>query len=80
MIGELQRLGYAIKPGAIYLLLDSLQKKDYLSVEMKREWRRTLSEYPAMWEGKKDITSENLFSGSFGLDWPNGVRYRLIDV
>jgi hypothetical protein len=51
-----------------------------LSIEMKQEWHRALSEYPAMREGKKDVTLENLFSGSFSLDWPNGVRYRLIGV
>ena len=37
MIEELRRHGYEMSPGTIYPLLHSLQKKGYLSVEVKRE-------------------------------------------
>jgi PadR family transcriptional regulator len=37
MIEELRRHGYEMSPGTIYPLLHSLEKKGYLSVEVKRE-------------------------------------------
>jgi PadR family transcriptional regulator PadR len=53
MIEELRRHGYEMSPGTIYPLLHSLQKKGYLSVEVKREGRRHWREYSATKEGKK---------------------------
>jgi PadR family transcriptional regulator, regulatory protein PadR len=52
MIEELRRHGYKMSPGTIYPLLHSLQKKGYLSVEVKREGRRSWREYSATKEGK----------------------------
>ena len=57
MIEELRRHGYEISPGTIYPLLHSLQKKGYLSVEMKREGRRSWREYSATKEGKKVLNA-----------------------
>ena len=53
MIEELRRHGYEMSPGTIYPLLHSLQKKGYLSVEVKREGRRAWREYSATKEGKR---------------------------
>jgi PadR family transcriptional regulator PadR len=53
MIEELRRHGYEMSPGTIYPLLHSLQKKGYLSVEVKREGRRAWREYCATKEGRK---------------------------
>ena len=57
MIGELRRHGYEMSPGTIYPLLHSLQKKGYLSVEVKREGRRSWREYSATKEGKKVLNA-----------------------
>jgi PadR family transcriptional regulator PadR len=57
MIEELRRHGYEMSPGTIYPLLHSLQKKGYLSVEMKREGKRAWREYSATKEGKKVLTA-----------------------
>jgi DNA-binding PadR family transcriptional regulator len=57
MIEELRRHGYEMSPGTIYPLLHSLQKKGYLSVEMKREGRRSWREYSATKEGKKVLNA-----------------------
>ena len=53
MIEELRRHGYEMSRGTIYPLLHSLQKKGYLSVEVKREGRRSWREYSATKEGKR---------------------------
>ena len=53
MIEELRRHGYEMSPGTIYPLLHSLEKKGYLSVEVKREGRRAWREYSATREGKR---------------------------
>jgi DNA-binding PadR family transcriptional regulator len=53
MIEELRRHGYEMSPGTIYPLLHSLEKKGYLSVEVKREGRRAWREYSATKEGRK---------------------------
>jgi PadR family transcriptional regulator PadR len=53
MIEELRQHGYEMSPGTIYPLLHGLQKKGYLSVEVKREGRRAWREYSATKEGKK---------------------------
>jgi PadR family transcriptional regulator, regulatory protein PadR len=57
MIQELRRHGYEMSPGTIYPLLHSLQKKGYLSVEVKREGKRAWREYSATKEGKKVLTA-----------------------
>jgi DNA-binding PadR family transcriptional regulator len=57
MIGELRRHGYELSPGTIYPLLHGLQKKGYLSVEVKREGRRAWREYSATHEGKKVLNA-----------------------
>ena len=57
MIEELRRHGYEMSPGTIYPLLHSLQKKGYLSVEVKREGKRAWREYSATKEGKKVLTA-----------------------
>jgi PadR family transcriptional regulator PadR len=57
MIEELRRHGYEMSPGTIYPLLHSLQKKGYLSVEMKREGKRAWREYSATKEGKKVLNA-----------------------
>jgi PadR family transcriptional regulator PadR len=57
MIEELRRHGYEMSPGTIYPLLHSLQKKGYLSVELKREGRRAWREYSATKEGKKVLNA-----------------------
>ncbi|HXM28319.1 MAG TPA: PadR family transcriptional regulator [Chthoniobacterales bacterium] len=57
MIEELRRHGYEMSPGTIYPLLHSLQKKGYLSVELKREGKRAWREYSATKEGKKVLTA-----------------------
>src|ERR1700724_1946853 len=57
MIEELRHHGYEMSPGTIYPLLHSLQKKGYLSVEVKREGRRAWREYSATKEGKKVLTA-----------------------
>jgi PadR family transcriptional regulator len=57
MIEELRRHGYEMSPGTIYPLLHSLQKKGYLSVEVKREGRRSWREYSATKEGKKVLNA-----------------------
>ena len=57
MIEELRRHGYEMSPGTIYPLLHSLQKKGYLSVEVKREGRRSWREYSATKEGKKALNA-----------------------
>ena len=57
MIEELRRHGYEMSPGTIYPLLHSLQKKGYLSVEVKREGRRAWREYSATKEGKKVLNA-----------------------
>jgi PadR family transcriptional regulator len=43
MIEELRRHGYEMSPGTISPLLHSLQKKGYLSVEVKREGKARLA-------------------------------------
>src|SRR5258708_24352918 len=65
MIEELRRHGYEMSPGTIYPLLHSLQKKGYLSVEVKREGRRAWREYSATKEGKKVLNAANGNSASF---------------
>ncbi len=55
MIKELRRHGYEMSPGTIYPLPHSLQKKGYLSVEVKREGRRAWREYSATKEGRKAL-------------------------
>jgi DNA-binding PadR family transcriptional regulator len=57
MIEELRRHCYEMSPGTIYPLLYSLQKKGYLSVEMKREGKRAWREYSATKEGKKVLSA-----------------------
>ena len=57
MITELRRHGYEMSPGTIYPLLHSLQKKGYLSVEVKREGRRAWREYSATKEGRKALNA-----------------------
>jgi PadR family transcriptional regulator PadR len=57
MIEELRRHGYEMSPGTIYPLLHGLQKKGYLSVEVKREGRRFWREYSATKEGKKVLNA-----------------------
>jgi PadR family transcriptional regulator PadR len=57
MIEELRRHGYEMSPGTIYPLLHSLQKKGYLSVEVKREGRRSWREYSATKEGKRVLSA-----------------------
>jgi PadR family transcriptional regulator PadR len=57
MIEELRRHGYEMSPGTIYPLLHSLEKKGYLSVEVKREGRRAWREYSATKEGKKVLNA-----------------------
>src|ERR1700722_8536784 len=57
MIEELRRHGYEMSPGTIYPLLHSLQKKGYLSVEVKREGRRAWREYSATKEGKRVLNA-----------------------
>lgn len=57
MIEELRRHGYEMSPGTIYPLLHSLQKKGYLSVELKREGKRAWREYSATKEGKKVLAA-----------------------
>ena len=72
MIEELRRHGYEMSPGTIYplqriavtfvgsttpALLHSLQKKGYLSVEVKREGRRAWREYSATKEGKRVLNA-----------------------
>ena len=44
-------------PGTIYLPLHSLQKNGYLSVEVKREGRRSWREYSATKEGKRVLSA-----------------------
>jgi PadR family transcriptional regulator, regulatory protein PadR len=60
MIEELRRHGYEMSPGTIYPLLHSLQKKGYLSVEVRREGRRSWREYSATKEGKRVLNSAKL--------------------
>jgi PadR family transcriptional regulator len=55
MIEELRRHGYKMSPGTIYPLLHGLQKRGYLSVEVKREGRRAWREYSATKKGKKAL-------------------------
>jgi PadR family transcriptional regulator PadR len=57
MIEELRRHGYEMSPGTIYPLLHSLKKKGYLSVEVKREGRRSWREYSATKEGKRVLNA-----------------------
>ena len=57
MIEELRGHGYEMSPGTIYPLLHSLQKKGYLSVEVKREGRRAWREYSATKEGKRVLNA-----------------------
>ena len=57
MIEELRRHGYEMSPGTIYPLLHCLQKKGYLSVEVKREGRRAWRQYSATKEGKKVLNA-----------------------
>jgi DNA-binding PadR family transcriptional regulator len=57
MIEELRRHGYELSPGTIYPLLHGLQKKGYLSVEVKREGRRAWREYSATKEGKRVLNA-----------------------
>jgi PadR family transcriptional regulator PadR len=57
MIEELRSHGYEMSPGTIYPLLHSLQKKGYLSVEVKREGRRSRREYSATKEGKRVLSA-----------------------
>jgi PadR family transcriptional regulator, regulatory protein PadR len=57
MIEELRSHGYEMSPGTIYPLLHSLQKKGYLSVEVKREGRRSWREYSATKEGKRVLSA-----------------------
>ena len=57
MIEELRRHGYEMSPGTIYPLLHNLQKKGYLSVEVKREGRRAWREYSATKEGKRVLNA-----------------------
>jgi PadR family transcriptional regulator, regulatory protein PadR len=59
MIEELRRRGYEMSPGTIYPLLHSLQKKGYLSVEVKREGRRAWREYSATKKAKKCLMQPN---------------------
>ena len=65
MIEELRRHGYEMSPGTIYPLLHSLQKKGYLSVEVKREGKRAWREYSATKEGKKVLTAAKRKGKSF---------------
>src|ERR1700730_6086705 len=60
MIEELRHHGYEMSPGTIYPLLHSLQKKGYLSVEVKREGRRAWREYSATKEGKRVLNASQL--------------------
>jgi len=62
MIEELRRHGYEMSPGTIYPLLHSLQKKGYLSVEVKREGRRSWREYSATKEGNDSIPAASRVS------------------
>ena len=57
MIEELRRHGYELSPGTIYPLLHGLQKKGYLSVEVKREGRRGWREYSATKEGERVLNA-----------------------
>jgi PadR family transcriptional regulator, regulatory protein PadR len=57
MIEELRHHGYEMSPGTIYPLLHSLQKKGYLSVELKREGRRAWREYSATKEGRSALNA-----------------------
>src|ERR1700730_10354998 len=57
MIEELRRHGYEMSPGTIYPLLHSLQKKGYLSVEVKRDGRRSWREYSATKQGKRVLSA-----------------------
>jgi DNA-binding PadR family transcriptional regulator len=57
MIEELRRHGYEMSPGTIYPLLHGLQKRGYLTVEVKREGRRAWREYSATKEGKKALAA-----------------------
>jgi len=57
MIEELRRHGYELSPGTIYPLLHGLQKRGYLSVEVKRDGRRAWREYSATKEGKKALAA-----------------------
>jgi PadR family transcriptional regulator len=57
MIEELRLHGYEMSPGTIYPLLHGLQKRGYLSVEVKREGRRAWREYSATKEGKKALAA-----------------------
>ena len=47
----------SLSPGTIYPLLHGLQRKGYLSVEVKREGRRAWREYSANKEGKKVLNA-----------------------
>ena len=57
MIEELRSHGCEMSPGTIYPLLHSLQKKGYLSVEVKRDGRRSWREYSATKEGKRVLSA-----------------------
>ena len=57
MIEELRRHGYKMSPGTIYPLLQGLQKRGYLSVEVKRDGRRAWREYSATKEGRKALAA-----------------------
>jgi PadR family transcriptional regulator, regulatory protein PadR len=57
MIEELRRHGYEMSPGTIYPLLHGLQKRGYLSVEVRREGRRAWREYSATKKGKKALAA-----------------------
>ena len=57
ILTELRRHGYEMSPGTIYPLLHSLEKKGYLSVEVKREGRRAWREYSATKEGRKVLVA-----------------------
>lgn len=57
MIEELRRHGYEMSPGTIYPLLHGLQKKGYLSVQVKREGRRAWREYSTTKDGKQALAA-----------------------
>ena len=57
MIEERRRHGYEISPGTIYPLLHGLQKRGCLSVQVKREGRRSWREYSATKEDKKALAA-----------------------
>jgi PadR family transcriptional regulator PadR len=57
LVGGASTLVGCVLPGTIYPLLHSLEKKGYLSVEVKREGRRAWREYSATKGGSKVLVA-----------------------